>query len=452
MKAASTSLGRGDEAAGGRITGYGSTHGAHGRREFGGRWERGRQESGRVTAGSRRRRALTLVLLGSIVVSFLAASAAPTPMYALYARQWGFSALATTVVFGVYALAVLAGLLTFGRVSDYTGRRPVLLTGLAVQVVATVLFITADGLGTLLLARVVQGLATGATLGAVGAAMLDLDRRRGAVANSFAPGVGTGCGVLISALAVQYLPDPTHLIYLALLAVFGVQAVGVLVMRETAPRRPGAWRSLVPDVRLPTALRGEIAIAAPVMFAVWALAGFYGSLGPALTGALVHSTSVVYGGLSLFILAGVGAGSVLAFHRTEPRPVLYLSIGTLVAGVAVTLAAVSADSAAGFFAGTAIAGIGFGGGFQGGIRLVVPLAGEQERAGVLSLLYIVSYLGLGLPAVVGGVLVTEVNGVLETAREYGVAVILLATLALGGLLVRRPAKTAPGPAGCESSR
>src|SRR5437763_16720726 len=97
---------------------------------------------------------VALLLLGSIVVSFLAASAAPTPMYALYAKQWGFSALATTVVFGVYALAVLAGLLTFGRVSDYIGRRPVLLAGLAVQAVATVLFITADGLGPLLLARV----------------------------------------------------------------------------------------------------------------------------------------------------------------------------------------------------------------------------------------------------------------------------------------------------------
>jgi predicted MFS family arabinose efflux permease len=413
-------------------------------------WETGTARADGPGAGSRRRRGVTLVLLGSIVVSFLAASAAPTPMYALYAKQWGFSALATTVVFGVYALAVLAGLLTFGRVSDHIGRRPVLLAGLAVQAVATVLFITADGLGTLLLARVVQGLATGASLGAVGAAMLDLDRRRGAVANSFAPGVGTGSGALISALAVQYLPDPTHLIYVVLLGVFGVQAAGVLAMRETAPRRPGALRSLVPDVRLPTALRGEIAIAAPVLFAVWALAGFYGSLGPALTGALVHSTSVVYGGLSLFILAGVAAGSVLAFHRAEPRPVLYLSIGALVAGVAVTLAAVSADSAAGFFAGTAIAGVGFGGGFQGAIRLVIPLAGERERAGVLSLLYIVSYLGLGVPAVVGGVLVTEVNGVLQTAREYGSAVILLAALALAGLLLRRPAKAAPVPAGCES--
>ena len=117
------------------------------------------------------------------------------------------------------------------------------------------------------------------------------------------------------------------------------------------------------------------------------------------------------------------------------------------AGVAVTLAAVSADSAAGFFAGTAIAGVGFGGGFQGGIRLVIPLAGERERAGVLSLLYIVSYLGLGVPAVVGGVLVTEVNGVLQTAREYGFAVILLAAAGPGRAAGAPSGEAGPGRCG-----
>jgi hypothetical protein len=85
---------------------------------------------------------------------------------------------------------------------------------------------------------------------------------------------------------------------------------------------------------------------------------------------------------------------------------------------------------------------GFGGGFQGGIRLVIPLVGERERAGVLSSLYIVSYLGLGVPAVIAGVLVTEVNGLLATAQEYGSAVIVLAALALVGLLARRPQQAA----------
>ena len=116
---------------------------------------------------------------------------------------------------------------------------------------------------------------------------------------------------------------------IAVLDTFGAGFVGAL--------QPWAQRIVAVVRALPPAV--------PVLFAVWALAGFYGSLGPALTGALLHSTSVVYGRLGLFILAGVAAGSVLAFHRTEPRPVLYLSIGALAAGVAVTLAAVSADSA-----------------------------------------------------------------------------------------------------------
>ena len=114
-------------------------------------------------------------------------------------------------MFGVCALAVLVSLLTFGKLSDRIGRRPVLLTGLALQALAMVLFATAGGLGTLLDARIVQGVATGAVLAAVGGAMLDLDQRRGALANSSAPGAGTAVGVLVSALAIQYLPAPTHL-------------------------------------------------------------------------------------------------------------------------------------------------------------------------------------------------------------------------------------------------
>jgi MFS family permease len=151
---------------------------------------------------------------------------------------------------------------------------------------------------------------------------------------------------------------------------------------------------------------------------------------------------VVYGGLSLFVLAGVAAVSVLVLNRSEPRPTLYLSIAALIGGVVITLVATSTDSAAGFFIGTAVAGVGFGGGFQGGIRLVLPLVDDRERAGVLSSLYIVSYLGLGVPAVIAGVLVTEVNGLLATAQEYGSAVIVLAVVALGGLLARRPQKAA----------
>src|ERR1700731_3784012 len=68
---------------------------------------------------------LRLVAFASITVSFLAASSVPTPLYATYQAAWGFSPLTTTVVFGVYAVALLATLLTVGRLSAHIGRRPV---------------------------------------------------------------------------------------------------------------------------------------------------------------------------------------------------------------------------------------------------------------------------------------------------------------------------------------
>src|SRR3984893_3844554 len=132
-----------------------------------------------------------MLLLASIIVSFLAASSAPTPLYAVYQARWGFSAITTTVIFGVYALAVLSTLLTVGKISDYVGRRPVLLVAIAVQALAVTLFATAASTPALLVARVVQGLSTGAAVGAVGAGMLDIDPTRGALANSVAPSIGT---------------------------------------------------------------------------------------------------------------------------------------------------------------------------------------------------------------------------------------------------------------------
>ena len=82
------------------------------------------------------------------------------------------------MVFGIYAVALLATLLTVGRLSDHIGRRPVLLIGIAGQVLALVVFAEAHSVSALLAARIIQGLATGTAIGAIGAAMLDVDQTR----------------------------------------------------------------------------------------------------------------------------------------------------------------------------------------------------------------------------------------------------------------------------------
>jgi MFS family permease len=386
-------------------------------------------------------------LLGSLVVFFLAASSAPTPLSSTYAAEWDFSPITTTVVFGVYAVAVLVALLTVGKLSDHIGRRPVLLAALAAQAVAMIVLTTAAGVPELLIARVVQGLATGAAAGAVGAGLLDLDKSRGTLANAVIAPLGTGLGGIGAGLLVQYLPAPTHLVYFLLLAVFVVQAIGVAAMRETVTPKAGALASLRPRFVLPPRARRPLLVAAPVLVAVWALAGFYGSLGPTLVRNLSGSDSLLLGGLALFALAGGGTAAIAVLHAAATRAVMLFGTVALAAGVGISLLSIEGGSTLGFFAGTVVAGLGFGAGFQGAIRTVLPTAQPHERAGLLSIVYTISYAALGLPAVVGGYLAVHDGGVLVTAREYGSAVIVLALLALAGLLAqpRRSAEPAAAP-------
>jgi MFS family permease len=375
-------------------------------------------------------------LLASITVSYLASSSAPTPLYPIYQAEWGFSPLAITFVFGIYAVAVLGALLVAGRLSDFLGRRPVLIVATMVQAATMLLFAFADGLSTLVAARVIQGLSTGAAIAAVGAGMLDIDKARGAVANSVAPATGTALGGVLAGLMVHYLPAPTHLVYLVLAAIFVAQVIGVVLMPESIPRRAGAIASLRPQFSLPAATRQPILVAAPVLIAVWALAGFYGSLGPSLVRSSFGLDSSLLGGIALFVLAGIAGISVLLTQRLEPRTLMIYGATALLAGVAIAVNSLSYQSATMFFLGTALAGSGFGAGFQGAIRTVVPLAAPQERAGVLSVIFVISYLAMGVPAVFAGYFVVRQGDLLLTTREFGAVIMVLAMLALVGTLRR----------------
>ena len=382
--------------------------------------------------------AVAFYLQASITVSFLAGSSAPTPLYPLYQAQWGFSPITVTVVFGIYALALLSALLVAGRLSDHVGRRPVLVVAAVVQVAAMLAFATADGLSGLLIARVIQGLSTGAALAAVGAGMLDLDKTRGAVANAVAPPLGTAIGGIIAGLMVHYLPAPTHLIYLVLGVIFIVQAIGIVLMPESISPQSGAIASLKPQFRLPVATREPMLLAVPVLVAASALTGFYASLVPALIHGILGLDSSLLGGGALFVLAGSGAIAVLLLQHQEPRTMMWFGASALLAGVAVALTALSYHSAIAFFLGTAVAGLGFGAGFQGAIRTVVPFAAPHERAGVLSVIFVVSYLAMGVPAVIAGYLVAQQGNILATARGFGVVVMILAAVAVLGAATKRP--------------
>lgn len=374
--------------------------------------------------------ATAFYLQASITVSFLAGSSAPTPLYSLYQAEWGFSAAIVTMIFAIYAIAVLASLLVAGRLSDHVGRRPVLFAAIAAQIFAMILFGTATGVEGLIVARIVQGLSAGAAVAAVGAGLLDLRKEHGAIANAVTPPIGTGLGAILAGLTVQFLPAPTHLVYGVLAMVYYAQGIGVFLMSETHLPRPGAWASLKPTLKLPHSVRGPMLLALPALVAVWALAGFYASLGPALVRGLVGIDSSLLGGATLFVMAASAAIATAVLRNAMARTLTLVGAYALIAGMVVGIAALSIHSPAAFFIGTAMAGIGFGAGFQGAIRAIATHAAPHERAGALSIAFVISYLAMGIPAVIAGYLVTRQGDIVATAREFGVAVIVLSVVTL----------------------
>ena len=370
-----------------------------------------------------------LWLQGAILTSFLAASTVPSPLYAVYRGMWGFSPATLTVIFASYAIAMLAALLVCGALSDYRGRREVILGSIVLEIGAMVLFWRADSVAWLLAARILQGVATGIASSALAAGLVDLNRERGALMNSVAPMVGLGAGGLGASLLVQFAPAPTRLVFDVLLLVFAVLLVAAAFLPETARRRGGAWKSLMPTVAIPAAARSTMLRLLPVNTAQWAVGGFYLSLGPTLARTVTGDASPLIGGVMVAALSLTSAATIALARLVLPRLAMSLGAGGLVAGVLVTLAGLDAHSATLGLAGTVVAGAGFGAAFSGSVRSLVPLAQPHERAGLMAGFYVASYLAFSLPAIAAGVLAQRL-GLEFTAACYGLAVVLLAMTTL----------------------
>ncbi|NTZ74157.1 MFS transporter [Pseudomonas protegens] len=379
----------------------------------------------------------SLVFLAITLLSFLAASSVPTPLYHLYQENLHFSPAVLTLIFGVYAMSLLAALLTVGSLSDHLGRRPVIFVALLLNILAMLLFINESGVQWLIAARVMQGFATGMATSVLGAALLDTDRQQGPLVNSVAPLLGMACGAMGASLLVEFAPWPLQLSYWLLLGVFVLQAGYVWRLPESVSPQPGAWASLKPTLHVPVQARRALWLALPVDVAVWAVGGFYLSLAPSLVRAATGSTSNLIGGGLVAVLTLSGALMIFSLRQRPADRVLRLGAGMLAMGVMLILAAVHSASLPLFFFGTLVLGSGFGAGFLGALRSVVPLALPHERAGLMSAFYVLSYLAFCLPALLAGNL-TRSFGLIATTDGYGAVLVLLSLGALLALMRQRP--------------
>jgi MFS family permease len=369
------------------------------------------------------------VFFSVTLVTFIAGASAPTPLYRLYQEQWGFSPVVLTVIFAAYAFGLLAALLTVGSWSDHVGRRPVLLAAIALQAATMVLFAVAGSTGALIVARLLQGFATGAATATLSAALLDSDRTHGPLINGLVNPIGMAVGALATSTLAVLAPWPTHTVYLVLFVVLAVEAVLVRRLAETVAPRPGARRSLAPSIAVPPQARRMLVAITPINVAVWALGGFYMSLAPSLLHEATGSTSPFLGGAIVATLTLSGAVAIPVLRHLRAPTILALGATILAGGLGIVLAGVHLRLAAPIFVGTGVAGFGWVAAFLGTLRSLLPLALPNERAGLSAAYYVESYLAMSVPAILAGVLARTI-GLIPATDVYAGALIALALVAV----------------------
>ena len=378
-------------------------------------------------------RTATFWVVVTAYLTLMISASVPSPLYVVYQAEWHFPTSTLTIVFGVYAVALLSSLLTVGGLSDYVGRRPVLIGALGLLTAAMIVFANADGIGWLYAARIMQGLAAGAAIGTLSAGIVSLAppgrERLAGLLNALIPSIGLGFGALIAGAFAQYAPNPTVLVFVVVAAALAVLVILFGFAHESHERREGALASLVPRVRVAAPVRRTFVRATPSLFAPWAQMG--------LTLSLLVSLAAVQFGIrnhfesGLIVVIVCLAGTVSGFALRDVSPARSNSLGAigLIVGIAVTLTGLHIDSLTVFVLGSALGGLGLGASMSGSIRTLSVLPAPHERGEFFAAVYVVGYLAFSVPAVIAGFAAVHF-GLLHVAYVYGVGVVLLAVAVL----------------------
>lgn len=252
----------------------------------------------------------------------MAATTLPTPLYDLYAKRFGFHTLTITVLFAVYAAGVVVTLISFGQLSDAIGRRPVLLSAVAVSVLSSLILAWAPGLGMLLLGRVVSGLAAGLMTGAGTAAVIDLfPAGHRAAGNTLAVAANTGglaLGTFLAGLLADTASRPLVTPYLVQ-AILGVLA-GVALWAATRRRGPAAGRRFrFSRPGVPAEIRGNFVRAVLSGGTAFAVTGVLTSVSALFLVTVLHDNSHLLAGSEVAIVFLFMAGGQLAARRVSPH-------------------------------------------------------------------------------------------------------------------------------------
>jgi MFS family permease len=374
----------------------------------------------------------------------LGVSGLPAPLYGIYEKTWHLSPLSTTIVFAVYAVAALAAVLISGRVSDVVGRKPVLIGALIALLVGLGVFLLADNMAMLLVARTIHGAAVGSIVVASAAALLDLRPLHGTQSgqhSGIAFNMGMTVAIVGSALLAQYAPHPLRTPYAVVAVVCAVVGFGVLALREPhTERSQGPIRISKPAV--PQQIRSDFWFAALGAMASWSVLGVLLSLYPSLAAHETRIDNLVFAGGVVGITAFSAALAQLAATRVPARTAAIVGDIGMAVALALTVPFLLTHSWPLVFVAAALLGATFGLGFGGSLRHLATIVPADRRGETMSAFYLLAYTAMAVPTIAAGWAATRWS--LDVVFPWFAGFVAVACLAAAavGVVTTRGARTA----------
>lgn len=385
-----------------------------------------------LTAAARRHHHRSFWLVAFLFAATLAFAAVPAPLYGLYAAADGFGSFTVTVIFATYALGVALSLYLAGHLSDRFGRRRVVVPAVLFNVLSAALFVTSHQLVWLLVARFLCGIGVGMLTATATAHLTELHRRArpadspalaGVVATAANLG-GIGLGPLSAGLLAQYAPRPLFTPFIVFLFILTVGVLVATTVPETVELPTDAWRYRPQRVSVPAEDSAGFWAASVAAFVSFASFGFFSSLAPSfVSSALHHPSHALAGAVASSAFLAAAAAQVLA--RTWRSTRLYATgLLSLTGGLVLTVLALLTETLPALVLGGIVVGIGAGLAFKGGVTAVIELAPAATRAEMLAALFLVAYLGMGVPVVLLG-LALQLIAVEPAVIGFGALMLLL---------------------------